>query len=106
MVILLILCSLLFIFNIILILYLFNKTKKKISNINKDIISINQRLQTLSDNISISENGFNETIKKNVQYLEQNIVALKYEFTIKLIDDIRNNIKNLVNTELEKQKSK
>lgn len=106
MVILLILCSLLFIFNIILILYLFNKTKKKISNINKDIISINQCLQTLSDNISINENGFNETIKKNVQYLEQNIVALKYEFTIKLIDDIRNNIKNLVNTELEKQKSK
>ena len=27
----------------ILILYLFNKTKKKISNINKDIISITRR---------------------------------------------------------------
>jgi len=106
MVILLILCSLLFIFNIILILYLFNKIKKKISNINKDIISINQRLQNLDNRVSINENDFDETIKKNVQYLEQNIVALKYEFTIKLIDDIRNNIKTLVNTELEKQKSK
>jgi predicted PurR-regulated permease PerM len=106
MVILLILCSLLFIFNIILILCLFNKIKKKISNINKDIILINQSLQNLDDRISINENDFDETIKKNVQYLEQNIVALKYEFTIKLIDDIKNNIETLVSAELEKQKSK
>lgn len=106
MVILLILCSLLFIFNIILILYLFNKIKKKISNINKDIILINQSLQNLDDRVSINENDFDETIKKNVQYLEQNIVALKYEFTIKLIDDIKNNIETLVSAELEKQKSK
>lgn len=106
MVILLILCSLLFIFNIILILYLFNKIKKKISNINKDIILINQSLQNLDDRVSINENDFDETIKKNVRYLEQNIVALKYEFTIKLIDDIKNNIETLVSAELEKQKSK
>lgn len=106
MVILLILCSLLFIFNIILILYLFNKIKKKISNINRDIILINQSLQNLDDRISINENDFDETIKKNVRYLEQNIVALKYEFTIKLIDDIKNNIETLVSAELEKQKSK
>lgn len=106
MVILLILCSLLFIFNIILILYLFNKIKKKISNINKDIILINQSLQNLDNRVSINENDFDETIKKNVRYLEQNIVALKYEFTIKLIDDIKNNIETLVSAELEKQKSK
>ena len=106
MVILLILCSLLFIFNIILILYLFNKIKKKISNINRDIILINQSLQNLNDRVSINENDFDKTIKKNVQYLEQNIVALKYEFTIKLIDDIKNNIETLVSAELEKQKSK
>ncbi len=101
-----IICIVLAIFNIFFSLYLYSKHKKRTSNIKDDITFINESLQKLSSDLQKSNMGFNGALKKNVKYLEQNIFSLRYEFTIKLIDDIRNNIKSLVSTELEKQKFK
>ncbi len=91
------------IFNIPFSLYLFNKNKEKISNIKDDITLINESLQKLSSDLQSSNIDFDETIKKNVKYLEHMVEALKYEFTVRLIDVIRSDIKSLVNGELEKQ---
>jgi thioredoxin-related protein len=91
------------IFNIFFSLYLFSKNKEKISNIKDDITLINESLQKLSSDLQASNIDFDETIKKNVKYLERMVEALKYEFTVRLIDVIRSDIKSLVNGELEKQ---
>jgi hypothetical protein len=79
------------------------KIKKKISNIKDDITLINESLQKLSSDLQKSNIGFDKTIKKNVKYLEHMIESLNYEFTVRLIDVIRSDIKSLVNGELEKQ---
>lgn len=102
MIFLVIICIVLSIFNIFFNLYLYSKNKEKISNIKDDIILINESLQKLSSDLQASNIDF-ETIKKNVKYLERMVEALKYEFTVRLIDIIRSDIKSLVNGELEKQ---
>ena len=96
-------CVVLFTSNIFFSLYLFNKNKEKIFNIKDDITLINESLQKLSSDLQESNIGFDETIKKNVKYLEHMIESLNYEFTVRLIDIIRSDIKSLVNGELEKQ---
>jgi len=103
MIFLVIICIVLSIFNIFFSLYLFSKNKEKISNIKDDITLINESLQKLSSDLQASNIDFDETIKKNVKYLERMVEALKYEFTVRLIDVIRSDIKSLVNGELEKQ---
>jgi len=102
MIFLVIICIVLSIFNIFFNLYLYSKNKEKISNIKDDIILINESLQKLSSDLQASNIDF-ETIKKNVKYLERMVEALKYEFTVRLIDIIRSDIKSLVNGELKKQ---
>lgn len=106
MVFLAIICIVLAIFNIFFSLYLYIKNKEKISNIEVNIAFISDSIQKLYSDLQNSNIDFDKTIKNNIKYLEQNIFSLRYEFTIKLIDDIRNNIKSLVSTELEKQKFK
>lgn len=103
MIFLVIICIVLSIFNIPFSLYLYSKNKEKISNIKDDINLINESLQKLSSDLRASNIDFDETIKKNVKYLERMVEALKYEFTVRLIDVIRSDIKSLVNGELEKQ---
>lgn len=103
MIFLVIICIVLSIFNIPFSLYLYSKNKEKISNIKDDITLINESLQKLSSDLRASNIDFDETIKKNVKYLERMVEALKYEFTVRLIDVIRSDIKSLVNGELEKQ---
>ena len=82
---------------------LYSKFLEKISNIKDDITLINESLQKLSSDLQANNIDFDETIKKNIKYLEHMIEALKYEFTVRLIDVIRSDIKSLVNGELEKQ---
>lgn len=103
MIFLVIICIVLSIFNISFSLYLYSKNKEKISNIKDDITLINESLQKLSSDLQASNIDFDETIKKNIKYLEHMIEALNYEFTVRLIDVIRSDIKSLVNSELEKQ---
>lgn len=103
MVFLAIICIVLAIFNIFFSLYLYIKNKEKVSNIKVDITLINESIQKLSSHLQKSNMDFDETIKKNVKYLERMIESLNYEFTVRLIDVIRSDIKSLVNGELEKQ---
>lgn len=106
MIFLIIICIVLAVSNIFFSLYLFNKNKEKISNIKDDITLINKNLQKLSNDLQKNDIDISNEIKKNVKYLEHIIKSLNYEFTVRLIDVIRNDIKSLVSGELEKQRKK
>lgn len=104
MIFLVIICIVLAIFNIFFSLYLYSKNKKRISNIKVDITLINKSLQKLSSDLNNSNIKVDEAIKENIKYLEHMIESLNYEFTVRLIDIIRSDIKSLINDELEKQR--